>query len=179
MNLADILGNIIEIEGDYVDHPSDRGGPTRYGITESTARAYGYTGSMKTLPRVLAVDIYIQRYWTEPQFDRVAFLSEAIARELLDTGINMGQTVGVKFLQRALNVLNKQGTYYPDVTVDGVIGSMTLFALAEFLKRRGKEGEMVLLNMMNSLQSVRYIELAEKRASQEDFMYGWQKERAA
>ena len=27
-------------EGGYVDHPSDKGGPTRWGITQTTARAW-------------------------------------------------------------------------------------------------------------------------------------------
>lgn len=37
-------------EGGYVDHPSDKGGPTRWGITQTTARAHGYTGDMRNPP---------------------------------------------------------------------------------------------------------------------------------
>jgi lysozyme family protein len=29
----------------FVDHPSDRGGATRFGITEAVARAHGYRGA--------------------------------------------------------------------------------------------------------------------------------------
>ena len=171
------IEEIIEVEGGYVDHPLDRGGPTKYGITHTTARAFGYQGDLKELPRGLAIDIYIQRYWIEPRFDQVAWISEVVAFELLDTGINMGQTIAARFLQRALNVLNREAADYPDITVDGVIGSMTLHALKSYLLKRGKVGESVLLQMLNAQQSVRYMEIAEKNPSQEAFEFGWQRNR--
>ena len=34
-----LLDALIEREGGYVNHRADRGGPTRYGITEAVARA--------------------------------------------------------------------------------------------------------------------------------------------
>lgn len=178
MQIIDALNKVIDIEGGYSNNPADKGGPTKFGITENTARAFGYKGDMRDLTKEIAMDIYIQRYWTEPQFDRVALLSESIAQELLDTGINMGKAIAVRFLQRALNVLNRQASDYPDITVDGVLGSVSLFALKSFLEKRGKAGEGVLLKMLNAQQSVRYIEIAEANQSQETFEYGWQKERA-
>ena len=49
---ADALINaVIDREGRYVNHPADRGGPTCWGITEAVARAQGYDGSMRDLPR--------------------------------------------------------------------------------------------------------------------------------
>ncbi len=44
------IEGILGKEGGYVDHPSDKGGPTRWGITQTTARAHGYTGDMRNLP---------------------------------------------------------------------------------------------------------------------------------
>ena len=143
MKLLDTLNNIIKVEGTYSDHPSDKGGPTMYGVTEQVARSYGYHGEMQDLPRETAIAIYTRRYWINPKLDQVASISEAIAEELLDTAINMGQGTAIKFLQRALNVLNKQTSQYPDITVDGGIGPMTLFVLKRYLGIRGKEGEAV------------------------------------
>lgn len=179
MIVTDVIDALIAREGEYSDHPSDRGGPTRFGITEQVARAWGYAGHMRDLPRETAEAIYLERYWTGPGFNQVAARTDAIAEEMLDTGVNMGPMVASKFLQRALNVLNRGASAYPDVAVDGVIGRMTLYALDRFIAARGPEGLKVLLRMLNAQQSVRYIELAEARPSQEEFEYGWQRERVS
>ena len=39
MNVDERIDELIEREGGYVCHPADRGGPTRFGITEAVARA--------------------------------------------------------------------------------------------------------------------------------------------
>lgn len=103
MTADQIIEGILGKEGGYVDHPSDKGGPTRWGITQNTARAYEYTGDMKLLPRETAKAIYLSQYWTEPNFHRIAELSPAIAQELCDTGVNMGPRVVSTFLQRWLS----------------------------------------------------------------------------
>ena len=53
-----LIDALIEREGGYVNHPADRGGPTCFGITEAVARAHGYRGAMRQLPRDEAVAIY-------------------------------------------------------------------------------------------------------------------------
>ena len=179
MNIAQYLEALIAREGGYVNHAHDRGGPTRYGITEQVARAYGYTGPMQDLPKDLARDIYHERYWTAPKFHLVNERSPAVAEELLDTGVNMGPMVASRFLQRSLNVLNRGGAAWPDIAVDGAIGRMTLFALDQYLAQRGPAGEGVLLKALNALQAVRYVEIAEANPSQESFVYGWLRERVA
>lgn len=164
---------LIAREAGYVNHPKDRGGPTNWGITEQVARAYGYHGRMQDMPQSVAASIYLDRYWREPKFDLVNEHSAAVAEELLDTGVNMGPMVAGRFLQRALNVLNKEATIYPDIIVDGVVGRMTIAALRAYLGARGKDGHVVLFRMLDSQQGVRYIEIAENRASQEAFIHGW------
>lgn len=167
------IAGIIEREGGYVDHPADRGGPTKYGITEATARAEGLTCVIRDLTLDQAADIYRRTYWVKPGFNDVHLLSSAIAAELFDTGVNMGPSVAIVFLQRALNVLNRQGRDYPDLRVDGRNGKGTIGALSTFLSLRGKPGEVVLLTALNALQGARYIDLAERSPSQEAFLYGW------
>lgn len=174
MNITDTITAIIKREGGYTNDPNDKGGETNFGITVVVARAFGYTGPMASMTQQVARDIYAQRYWHQPRFDDVDMVSELVAEELLDTGVNMGPSVAGKFLQRALNVLNNGDKTYPNISVDGVVGNMTIAALKAFLAARGKAGETVLLRMLNAQQSVRYIELAEANASQETFEYGWQ-----
>ncbi|GAA0733303.1 glycoside hydrolase family 108 protein [Sphingomonas japonica] len=173
MNIDELIDEVIDREGGFVDHPADRGGATRFGITQAVARAHGFVGSMPAFPREAAVAIYRQRYWIAPRFYQVAEQAPDIAAELFDTGINMGPSVATGFLQRALNALNRGARDYPDLTLDGVIGPRTLAALGGFLATRGDAGETVLLKAIEALQGERYLRLAEQRPANEAFLYGW------
>src|SRR5437764_14803553 len=151
-------------EGGFVDNPADKGGPTCFGITQEVARAQGYAGPMRLLPRSEAVAIYLRLYWQRPRLDEVAKRSSRLAAELFDTGVNMGPAVAVTFLQRALTALNRNAKDYPDLTPDGRVGAATLAALDAFLKIRGTtSGETVLLRALEALQGERYLRLAERR----------------
>ena len=44
MNIEKLIDDVIAVEGDYSNHPADRGGPTRWGVTEAVARAHPYNG---------------------------------------------------------------------------------------------------------------------------------------
>ncbi|HAV6207280.1 TPA: glycoside hydrolase family 108 protein [Acinetobacter baumannii] len=174
MNIEQYLDELIKREGGYVNNPADRGGATKYGITQSVARENGYRGNMKDLPLDVAKVIYRKQYWIEPRFDQVNIISSAVAEELLDTGVNCGTGFAKPLLQRALNLLNNQGKAgYADLEVDGVYGSETLRALKTYLAKRGKEGEKVLVRVLNIMQGQRYIEICERNPKQEQFFYGW------
>lgn len=174
MNIEQFLTELIDREGGYVNNPADRGGPTKYGITQATARANGYTGNMRDLPLSMAKTIYRKQYWIQPRFDQVNTINSAIAEELLDTGVNCGVGFAKPTLQRALNLLNNQGKGgWPDLVVDGIYGPATLSALKTYMAKRGKEGERVLLRVLNIMQGQRYIEITERNPSQEQFFYGW------
>ncbi len=168
-----LIDALIEREGGFVDHPADRGGATNWGITEAVARANGYGGTMRALPRATAAAIYRRLYWVRPAFDRVAERAPVLAAELFDTGANMGPAVAATFLQRALNALNRGATDYPDIALDGAVGPVTLTALDRFLRTRGRAGEAVLVKAIEALQGERYLSLAERRPANEAFLYGW------
>ena len=173
-NVDELIEALIDREGAYVNHPADRGGPTCFGITEAVARAHGYRGTMRQLPREEAAAIYKRLYWLRPGFDEVAKRSARVAEELFDTGANMGPTVAATFLQRALTALNRNGSDYPDLVPDGRIGEVTLRALDGFFTVRGlSKGETVLLRALEALQGERYLRLAERRPANEAFLYGW------
>ena len=174
MDVDELIDELIEREGGYVDHPADKGGPTRFGITEAVARAHGYAGPMSELPREEAEAIYRRLYWLRPGFDQVAERSPRVAAELFDTGANMGPAVAATFLQRALTALNRGGRDYPGLVPDGRVGRATIAALDAFLGARGaSSGETVLLRSLEALQGERYLRLAEKRPANEAFLCGW------
>lgn len=163
----------VGLEDDFSDDANDSGGATRFGITEAVARANGYGGDMRELPFDLAKNIARRQYWDTLRLDDIAILSEPVAAELFDTSYNMGTGTAGKFLQRALNIFNRQGKDYPDLVIDGIVGPGTLFALRTFANLRGADGEAALLRALNDQQGVRYMEIAERNPSQEGFEFGW------
>lgn len=173
MNADPDFNGLVSREGGYVDNPADRGGPTMYGITEHRARAYGWQGAMRDLPLTVALTIYRKDYWAGPGFDQVATRTPRLAGELFDIGVNMGPKTAATFLQRALNVLNRGGSDYPDINPDGDVGDLTLHALDGLIARRAASAEPLLLRAVDCLQGAHYIEIAEKNPSQEAFEAGW------
>lgn len=169
----DAIAKLSQIEGGYTNDPADSGGPTNFGITEATARAFGYEGDMQSMPRDVATWIYRKRYWDALSLDPISLLAPDVAAELFDSAVNCGPDVAGKWLQRSLNVLNQGGTAYPDMAVDGRIGPMTVAAFRAFYMARDGDGIKVLLRALNALQGAFYIGLAESRPKDERFVFGW------
>nr|WP_318384880.1 putative peptidoglycan-binding domain-containing protein [uncultured Enterobacter sp.] len=174
-----VIDGIITLEGGYVDNPADAGGPTHWGITEKIARAQGYQGDMKNLTRSEAYTILENLYWKAPGYEEISQLSWPISFELCDAAVNIGPRFPNLWLQRWLNTFNKQQKNGLDVSVDGVIGPKTLNALEAFLNQRGKEGENVLVKALNCSQGAYYLNITEQRLQNEEFVYGWIKNRVA
>jgi lysozyme family protein len=162
-----IINHIIDVEGGYVNDPSDSGGETNFGITVGTARRHGFRGAMVDMTRDHAFVIYSELYWDSVRADD---MPGSVAAEVVDTGVNCGTSRAGKFLQRALNVL----TPGKAIAVDGAIGSGTIRRLNEYLAKRD---EATLVKMLNCLQGAFYVELAERREKDERFIYGWFKNR--
>jgi lysozyme family protein len=173
MNIDILIDDAIGREGGYANHPADRGGATRWGITEAVARAHGFRADMRNFPRPDAVAIYLQVYWLRPGFSAVLAIAPKVAAELFDTGINMGPAVAVAFLQRALNALNRGASDYADIVSGPRVDELTMGALRAFLAKRKPGGEQVLMKALEALQGERYLDLAERRPANEAFLYGW------
>jgi len=110
---------------------------------------------------------YKEVFWDINNLDRVN--SQAIANEMFDTGVNMGVSVAAKFLQQSINYLNRGGKNWQNITEDGVIGPVTL----GIVNRLSEKDTNYLFDLMNILQGGRYIDIIEKRESQEVFIRGW------
>lgn len=125
-NFDKLIERVLAHEGGYVNHPSDPGGATNFGITERVAREWGYKGHMRDLPRETAVAIYRKNYWDRVQGDK---LPDAVAFQVLDAAVNHGTGNAVRWLQRAAGVAD-----------DGSIGPVTLAAI-----RKADPTDLVLL----------------------------------
>lgn len=179
MTIESMIETTIGKEGGYSNHPSDTGGETMWGITARVARANGYAGPMRDLPRDRAVAIYRQEYAIKPGFAAVAEIMPMVGEELFDTGVNMGPALPSLWLQEWLNVFNQQGKLYADIKEDGQIGPGTLAALRAFKAKRGADAEKVLFRALNCSQGERYKVLSQKRPANEDFTWGWLRTRVA
>lgn len=166
------LNNTLKHEGGFVDDPVDRGGATKWGITEGTARIAGYSGPMRDLPRDKALDIYRRRYWASRKLnlDVVAAWHVAAATELFDTAVNMGVNTAARFLQNALNALNRNEELYLDIKVDGWAGKDTMKCLHYLIFPYDKA---TLVKMLNVQQGAKYMKLMRKNSEQERFARGW------
>lgn len=174
MTIDAIIDGVIGREGRYANDPHDAGGETMWGITIGTARQHGYQGPMRSMPRDVAAGIYRQSYVVGPGFDKIAELCAPVGEELVDTGVNMGTVIAGRFLQRALNSLNRNGRDFADLVVDGECGRATRIALSAFLKARGEvAGTTVLMRLLEAQQAVRYMEIGQARPANENFMFGW------
>ena len=115
----------------------------------------------------LVKDFYRAEFWNKIQGDLLP--SQLIADELFDTSVNLGVSAASEFLQNTINLLNKNGTIYPDIIVDGVIGNQTLTTLNKCI---AVNGEKLIFNLLNFYQAKKYIEIMEHDHSQEIFI-GW------
>lgn len=122
-----LIARLIEREGGYVNHPADRGGPTKYGVTLDTLTEWrgkaASAAEVEHLGLAEARDIYRDRYFRRPGFDAVA---DAALQELLfDTGVHSGPGAAARALQLCLQ---RMGLYAG--RLDGDVGPMTRAAIA-------------------------------------------------
>lgn len=172
--------NIIEktlvVEGGYVNDPLDRGGETYKGISRKfhgnwegweIIDDYRMSGSIAQLDKdedlqEMVFEFYEQNYM-RPFLE---IPEDEIREELFDTAVNMGLGTATRFLQRALNLVNRNGKNFDDLVVDGNIGKMTMSAYSKVNKK-------ILLKVLNGLQFCRYKDIVENDPTQEKFFNGW------
>lgn len=109
----DAFDALIGNEGGYSNNPKDPGGETMWGVTARVARAYGYTGPMRDMPRDTAKTIAKQLYWNPLYLDQ---FDSRVAFQIFDANYNGGHPV-----------LWMQGA--SGAKVDGLIGPQTIAAV--------------------------------------------------
>jgi lysozyme family protein len=113
------LRRLLVHEGGYSNHPSDPGGPTKYGITIFDYRKYVKPDANAADMRAMTLDeakaIYRARYWAALCCDD---LPAGLDYAVFDYGVNSGVARAAKVLQRLVGVAD-----------DGRIGPATLAAV--------------------------------------------------
>lgn len=96
---------------------------------------------------------YRAEFWEPLRCAEIDLANQEAAEELFEASVNCGQVNGVKFLQRALNALNSHARLFNDLTVDGVMGSITLSVTLACLKFRSPD---LLVKCQNGEQYIHY-----------------------
>lgn len=172
-SVQDTILLTIDREKGVSNNPDDSGGLTKDGITAKVAKEYGYNDVLKMTDDQIK-NLYLKIYYLKPNINLVGEVSETIAKELFDTGVNIGTKRPITWLQNNLNFLNNKQQYYNDIIVDGLLGKKTITALNALIAERGKDTvEKVLYNQLNALQGAYYYSLCSANQKYETFYFGW------
>jgi lysozyme family protein len=174
------IGVILNHEGGLVDHPSDPGGITNFGISmkfvvgELKADGdkdgfldgdFDHDGQItrddiKNMNVHQAVDIY-KRYWWD-KFHYELFKDDDVATKVFDCSVNMGDPRAHKLAQKAANDCGTQ----PQLVVDGDLGSRSFHGINEIDPQE-------FVKALCRQQAAFYKSLVDQKPSMGVFLKGW------
>lgn len=164
--VLEIMAPTKQLEGGYVNHPSDPGGETNKGVTRKVAIEYGYTGPMKTIPDAVVNSIFYQGYLVKPGYVPLIALDAAVTQELFDTTVNMGPARPSRFFQESLNEICPA----LKLKVDGRIGPVTV---AGFARCQRTLLCQAMLPRLDAKQLAEYDRLIRVNPKLKIFRNGW------
>lgn len=156
--ITDILRDVLKREGwpTYTEHPQDRGGPTKGGITMRTLTQWRQRPctrkELQKLDQREALQILERRYVESNGIHR---LTGTLQEQVIDNAVLSGPQLAVKDLQRAV------GT-----TTDGIIGNITLGAIEQL-------GADKVERSLAVERALRLAAFVQKNPEQIVFLVGW------
>ena len=157
MTVDEIIDEVIEREGSFVDHPADRGEATNFGITKRTLAQWRGRNvrriDVERLTKAEAREIIKHRY---VDVQGIHKLEDAdLQAQVVDISVNSGPVTAVKMLQKGIRA-----------KADGIIGPKTLAKIAE---RGGEDAHQQLV-----IERVKLLgNICVKDPSQNVFLKGW------
>lgn len=109
MDAKAIIDEILVREGGdkFTDRAVDRGGPTKFGITQTTLGAWhnkpATVDDVKNLTEAEARQIYETQFITKPGFDKITY--GPLRVHVIDFGVNSGTDRAIKYLQALVGAL--------------------------------------------------------------------------
>lgn len=139
---------ILKNEGGYVNHQSDPGGETKYGIAK---RFFPYV-DIKNLTIDQAKELYYKHYWLKMNIDGIN--SNEAVLQIFDFGVNAGTRRSIKKAQQIAMVKE-----------DGICGKITRAAINNY------DGDFV--KDFKHVRKVYYESLANRKPDLKVFLKGW------
>jgi len=166
-----------------VNHWADRGGETYAGISRKFHPDWAGWRYLDLLAQdgrrpalqeqheidLLHADFFMRKFWIAAGCHHID--DQDIADEMYDSAVNVGTGRAQEWLQVALNVCNRRGTLWPDLTVDGRVGPLTAKAAAQAVNDRLRK--WLVLQMQETQQRHHYMNLAMADPTQEENIFGW------
>ena len=147
-----------------------------YGIIKTEARANGYNGAMRDLPREVACEIYLRKYWKNNGLMKIE--SFIVGLCIFDFFVNSGSR-GATIAQETVNAIytNRTGSVQfgksadaaglKPIAVDGQMGDKTFEAI-------NKIPPFVFISIYNVLQEDKYEDLMRNNSKLRSFDKGWE-----
>ena len=160
-NVRELVPFILRWEGGYCNDPDDLGQATNKGVTIKTYTLYRWrkhqpTPTIEDLKNITDEEftsILKEMYWDACRADRIE--SQSVANAIVDWAWNSGTITAVKEIQKVLGV-----------TVDGIIGNVTLSAINSI------DAEIMFDLVQNT--RIAYLErICISRPANKKFMRGW------
>ena len=145
----EIIEQVLEHEGGYVNDPHDAGGETNFGI----AKKFNPDVDIKNLTKEGAKEIYYEKYWKPSKADKVP---DQLKHIYFDMVVNFGKRGAVKVLQQAAVAKGHK------IAVDGGIGPNTLKAI-----------QNVETDRVRAYRVLKFANIVIKKPTQEKFWLGW------
>jgi lysozyme family protein len=149
------LTYVLGSEGGYVNNKYDKGGKTKYGISQASYPKL----NIEALTWEEAKKIYYKDYWLKYGLDKIRHKKLAI--KVFDTMIVVGSYKGVQLLERAVNHL------MIDLPIDGVLDPLLLEVINDY------ENQEELVDMYQIEMEKFFEAIVQNNPSQKLFLQGW------
>ena len=158
----EFAGKLLQLEGGYVNHPLDKGGPTKYGVILLVWKQYGHdkdgdgdidAEDIKKLSEDDARYIAKKIFWDF--FNADLILNSSVAEFIVDWGYNSGRSTVAKIVQRLVKV-----------NADGIVGANTVTAI-------NIADQQTLFETLKSERKAFLDNIIKRKPDQAVFYKGW------
>lgn len=149
----------MDFEGGWSNHPSDRGGKTKFGVTQATLDHHNRQRDDKLSLRALtikqAADVYYHEFWLAMRIDKLPLMVQGL---MFDWGVHSG-FFAIRSMQRHLKL-----------KPDGVVGPRTRAAVVSEMRVNGPK----YLRRSLAIRRMKHLcRLVRRDRKQGDFIVGW------